>query len=116
MTTPADPTAFFRQMLGEWEKMANGLGGEAMKSEEWARAMHGASSATTNMQAMVKGVMERALAAANMPSRTELEDVSARLARIEAALARIEAAMGGAAPARSLRPGPPRTRKPASTG
>lgn len=112
MTTPADPAAFFRQMLGEWEKMANSFGGEAMKSEEWARAMHGASAATTNMQATLKGVMERALAAANMPSRTELEDVSARLARIEAALFRIEAAMTDTKPAAPARPKPARTRKP----
>ena len=98
-------------MLGEWEKMANSFGGDAMKSEEWARAMHGASTATTNMQATLKGVMERALAAANMPSRTELEDVSARLARIEAALFRIEASMVQADPV-ATRPKPPRTRKP----
>ena len=99
-------------MLGEWEKMANSFGGEAMKSEEWARAMHGASAATTNMQATLKGVMERALAAANMPSRTELEDVSARLARIEASLFRIESTLTQAKPAAPTRPKPARTRKP----
>ena len=112
MSTTPDPAAFFRQMLGEWETLANGFGGEAMKSEEWSRAMHGASATTTTMQATLKGVMERALAAANMPSRTELEDVSARLARIEASLARVEASIGAATPVAPPRPKPERTRKP----
>ena len=115
MTPDADPAAYFRQMLGQWEAMANSLGGEALRSEEWVRAMHGASAATTNMQAMVKGVMERALAAANMPSRTELEDVSARLARIEASLARIESSIAAPPRAPTARPKPARTRRPPAT-
>lgn len=89
-STPPDPAAFFRTMLGEWEKIANGVGGQVLKSADFARTMQGASGAAMNAQEAMKGVMERALAAANMPSRTELEDLSARLARIEGALFRLE--------------------------
>jgi len=89
-STPPDPAAFFRTMLGEWEKIANGVGGQVLKSADFARTMQGASGAALNAQEAMKGVMERALAAANMPSRTELEDLSARLARIEAAMFRLE--------------------------
>ena len=42
-----DPAAFFRAMLGEWEKMANSVGGDVLKSEEWTRAMHGAPDRAT---------------------------------------------------------------------
>jgi hypothetical protein len=99
-STPPDPAAFFRTMLGEWEKIANGVGGQVLKSADFARTMQGASGAALNAQEAMKGVMERALAAANMPSRTELEDLSARLARIEAAMFRLEGKIDalGAAP------------------
>lgn len=110
MTTP-DPGAFFREMLGEWEKMANQLGGQMLKSDEWARAMHGAQGAALSAQGANREMMDRALAAANMPSRAEVEDLSLRLARIEASIARIEQHLAGTPP-RAHRPRPARTRKP----
>ena len=98
--TPPDPAAFFRDMLGQWEKTVNEVGGGFMKSEEFARTMGGATAASSQAQAATHGMMERALAAANMPSRAEIEDLSARLARMEGQLARIEAKLDGtAAPA-----------------
>ena len=110
--TENDPAAIFRTLLGEWEKMANSVGGEFARSDEFARAMHGATAAQMTTQEAISAMMARALAAANMPSRTEIEDLSARLARIEAQLGRIEERLGGA-PARE-RPKPARTRKPPS--
>lgn len=104
-----------RAMLGEWEKMANGLGGEVLKSGEFAKTMHGASTAAMNAQGALKQVMERGLAAANMPSKSELEDISARLARVEGALFRIEALLteGRPPPAAAIaKPRPTRDRKP----
>jgi hypothetical protein len=111
--TTNDPAAFFREMLGEWEKMANSVGGNMLKSDQWSQTMHGANAATMNAQAALKQVMERGLAAANMPSRGEIEDLSARIARIEAALYRIEALLtdGASLPERS-KPRPTRGRKP----
>jgi Poly(R)-hydroxyalkanoic acid synthase subunit (PHA_synth_III_E) len=112
-TSPPDPGAFFREMLGQWEAMANQFGGEMMKSGEFARAMQGANAATMKAQAATHQIMERALAAANMPSRSEVEDISARLSRIEESVGRIEALMmaqaGTLPPERSR---PKRTRKP----
>ncbi len=113
--TNGDPAAFFREMLGEWEKMANSVGGDFAKSGEFARAMHGAGSATMQTQEAISAMMTRALAAANMPSRAEIEDLSGRLARIEAQLGRIETALG-AGPDRAKRDKPKRTRKPPQAG
>lgn len=109
--TATDPAAMFRTLLGEWEKLANSMGGGVAKSEEFARVMQGATAAQLNTQEAVSGMMTRALAAANMPSRDEIADLSARLARIEAQLGRIEDRLGSPPP-RADRPKPSRTRKP----
>lgn len=106
-----DPAALFRVMLGEWEKLTNGMGGDLLKTDEWSRAMNGAQTAALQAQGAVKEQMGKALAAANMPSRAEFEDLSARLGRMEATLARIEAAVVGGV-AIADRPRPTRTRKP----
>lgn len=113
MTIPPDPGKFLRDMLGQWETMANQVGGEVMKSGEFARALQGANAATMKAQDATHQMMDRALAAANMPSRAEVADLSARLRGIEDAVARIEAlllAQAGVKPAE--RPKPTRTRKP----
>lgn len=113
-STPPDPTALFRTMLGEWEKFTNSAGGQAPKSDEFARVLGGATAATSGAQEAFRGIMERALAAANMPSRAEIEDISARLARIEGALFRMEAKLADLAPAveKPAATGPTRNRKP----
>ena len=108
----SDPGAFFRTMLGEWEKLANGVGGDLLKTDEWSRAMNAGQNAHVEAQAALKGMSDRALAAANLPSRTEFTDLSARIGRIEAALERIEAHLTGAAPITAARPKPTRGRKP----
>ena len=106
-----DPAAFFRDMLGQWEKAVNSFGGEAMKSEDFARSMGAATNATMNMQAGLQQVTERALAQANLPSRSDIEALAARTASVEAALARIEATLGSATPD-PAKPRPTRGRKP----
>ena len=113
MTTTPDPAAFFREMLGQWEQMANQVGGHMMKSGEFSRVMQGANSATMTAQTAAHQMMDKALAAANMPSRSEVEDLSARVRRIEESVGRIEAllmAQAGIAPPE--RPKPKRTRTP----
>ena len=116
MADTPDPSALFRQMVGEWEKFANSVGGNVAKSDQFSQAMHGANAATMQVQEAVKAAMERALAAANMPSRDEVADLSARLARVEASLGRIEAALAGGPKPRNDRPRPSRTRTPPSGG
>jgi len=110
-SNPNDPAAFFREMLGHWEKAANSFGADALKSEEFVRSMGAATSATANIQAGTHQMMERALAAANLPSRADFDDLARRIAGIEAALARIEAKIGSAGPD-PAKPRPRRNRKP----
>lgn len=119
-SAPPDPAAFFREMLGQWESMTNEFGANMMKSGEFARVMHGANAASMKVKEASTEMMERALSAANMPSKGEVADISARLHNIEMAVERIEAmlraglaAQGAAiAPPSPARPKPKRTRKP----
>lgn len=110
MATPIDPAGFFRDMVGEWEKLANSLGNEAMKREEFARGMQGASAASLAVQASLKDANAKALAAANLPTRDDIEALGQRLASVEAALLRIEARLPGGAPPIAPKPAPRRTR------
>lgn len=117
--TGADPAAFFREMLGQWEAMTNQFGSELMKSGEFARTMQGATSASLKVQEAAKDAMGKALAAANMPCREDVFDLARRLSTVEARLERIETLLAklagpeAAAPERP-RPKPARTRKPPS--
>lgn len=108
----SDPTALFRTMVAEWEKMTGTLGGDMLKTDEWSRTMNGATAAALQAQGAVKEHMAKALAAANMPSKAEFEDLSARIGRIEATLGRIEAAVIGGSVVDPTKPKPTRGRTP----
>lgn len=102
----------WRDMIGQWEQFTNRFGGDAMKTAGFQQGMHGATNAAMQGQEAAHAFMTRWLAAANMPSRDEFADLSARIARIEESLARIESAVtprGAPTPA-STRPRPRRTR------
>ena len=114
--TPTDPAALFREMLGQWESMANEFGGNLMKSGEFTRVMHGANAANMKFKEARAEMMDRALDAANMPTKAEVADLSARLHRIEATVDRIESMLAAqtGTPVIPERPKPRRTRKPPS--
>lgn len=117
---PNDPAALFREMLGQWEAMANQWGAELLKTGQFSRAMHGANSAAMKAREVRDDMMARALDAAQMPSKADIADVSARLSRVEESVARIEAMLRSmAAPAAmdtptpaAPKPKPKRTRTP----
>ena len=120
-----NPADFFREMLGHWERMANGLGNEAMKSHEFASGIQSASGATMAMQAAFRDQMEKTLAAANMPTRSDIDALALRLDAIEAVLTRIDARLSADAASAQARhqwplspdapPAPPPVTGPART-
>lgn len=112
-TPPSDPFAFFRKWVGEWETQVNTHGAEWLKKPEVAQAMQQLSSARLAAQATTDEAAGKLLAAANLPSRADIEALGARLGQIETTLARIEAHLSGTA-ASAKRPAPKRTRKPGS--
>jgi 3-methyladenine DNA glycosylase/8-oxoguanine DNA glycosylase len=113
---PADPFAFFRQMVTQWEKVANDYGTKLSATPEFAQGMAGATAVSMQVQQATNEAMARALAAANMPSRADIDAVIARLTAIEAQLARIETGLGAPPAATSAprpsAPKPKRTKKP----
>ena len=109
-TSPLDPLGMMRHWVNEWEKLANQHGAEWLAKPEVARAMQGATAAGLQAQGAVHEVMAKALAAANLPSKADVEALGARLSAIEATLARIEA-QGSSTPV-PPRPRPKRTRQP----
>lgn len=112
-----DPANFFRDMLGQWETMANQFGGQAMRTPEAARALGAATTATATVQEATRDAMGKALAAYNMPSREEVSGLSERMAGVEDRLARIETLLTRiagepATPAVPPRPRPARSKRP----
>jgi polyhydroxyalkanoate synthesis regulator phasin len=113
-TTPTDPLGMFRDMVNQWEKLANEYGSQFLQRPEAAQAMHSATSAGLQLQGAVQDAMSKVLSAANMPSKAEVESLGQRMTAIEAALARIEAKLGGGGSTAPDRPKPTRGRTPKS--
>ena len=111
--TGADPMVMMRSALDQWEKLANEYGAQFLQRPETTKALQSMTSGYLQMQKSIQDAMGKALAAANLPSRTDIEALSARLGAIEASLARIEAGKS-ASPLSASLPRPPRTRKPPS--
>ncbi|MGX7953259.1 hypothetical protein ACWPM1_11930 [Tsuneonella sp. HG249] len=106
-----DPLALARQWAAQWEKLANEHGTEWLAKPEAAQAMQGITGAALSMQAASKEASARVLAAANLPSKADIDALGQRLAAVEAALGRIEDRLRADDPAPS-RPAVRRTRKP----
>ncbi len=114
MTTPTDPMNMFRDVVNQWEKLANEYGSQFLARPEAAQAMHSVTSAGLQVQNAVQDAMAKVLTAANMPSKSEIETLGQRLTSVEASLARIEAMLsgGGGGAAQPAKPKPTRGRKP----
>ena len=116
MSTPTDPMGLFRDMVTQWEKMANDYGGQFLARPETAELMHKATAANLQVQGAMQGAMEKVLGAANMPTKTQVEALGERLSSVEATLARIEARLNAQGTAAPDTPRPTRTRNPAPQG
>jgi polyhydroxyalkanoate synthesis regulator phasin len=114
MTTgpAADPFTFFREAVNQWEKAANDFGSKMLGSSQTAEMMHKGTAASMQVQNALKDGMNKALSAANMPSKADVEALGAQIGAVEARLARIEALLSGTAQATPVTPKPKRTRQP----
>lgn len=116
MTSPTDPMNMFRDVVNQWEKLANEYGSQFLARPEAAQAMHSATAAGLQVQNAVSDAMAKVLAAANMPSKAEIETLGQRLTAVEASLVRIEGILSGQGAVSSpATPKPSRGRKPAAS-
>ena len=115
-TFPTDPMTMFRDVVNQWEKLANEYGSQFLARPEAAQAMHSVTSAGLQVQNAVQDAMAKVLTAANMPSKSEIETLGQRLTAVEASLMRIEAALAGGqhAAQQSDKQRPTRGKKPAT--
>ena len=105
----------FRQMVTQWETMANEFGGKISQSSEFTQGMQGITAASLQIQQATGEAMTKVLAAATLPSRAEIIALGERMGAIEGQLHRIEAALGGGASPKSAAaavPRPNRTKTP----
>lgn len=112
-SAPTDPMSMFRDAITQWEKLANDYGSQFLQRPETAQAMHNATGLALKAQQGAHEAMAKLLAAANMPSKADVEALGARISAVEATLARIEAAIVGSGVSRDT-PKPKRTRTPAA--
>ena len=103
--------SMFRDVVAQWEKLANQYGSQLLVRPEAAHTMHSVVSTGLQVQSAVQDAMAKVLAAANMPSKAEVAAIGERLSAIEAILARLELQ---SPPASSDVSRPSRGRKPSS--
>jgi len=63
-----DPMNMFRDVVNQWEKLANDYGSQFLARPEAAQAMHSVTAAGLQVQNAVQDAMAKVLTAANMPS------------------------------------------------
>lgn len=114
MTTgpTVDPFSFFREALTQWEKSANDIGTKVLGTDKAVELMHKSTTASLQMQNAMKDGMNKALGAANMPSKADIDALSAQIGTLEGRLARIEDLLSGNSV--NVAPKPKRTRSPPS--
>lgn len=111
---PTDPMSMFRQMVTQWETMANDFGNKISSTSEFAQGMQGITAASMQIQSVTGEAMTKVLAAANLPSRADLMALGDRIGAVEGQLHRIEALLTGGAQANASNamPKPSRTKTP----
>lgn len=108
-----DPFGMARTWMAQWEKLVNEHGSQFLSNPESTRAIQALTGAMLKVQATTNEATGRMLAAANLPSRADVEALGARLSAMETSLARIEARLRKMDPqAESARIPIRRTRKP----
>ena len=111
--TPSfDPAAAWQKMISRWEQEINSWSGKITESQQFGKVMSQATKMQIMAQRSFNDHMEKLLKSLNLPSKTEIEEISERLDRIEEVLERLTLTLGPAKEAPV--PSPRRTRKPAA--
>ena len=113
-TSGLDPFGLARNWTAQWEKLVNEHGSDWLVRPEAVQAMQALTGAAVKAQAVSNEATGKLLAAANLPSRADVEALGARLAAVEATLGRIESRLRdiGPPPETPTRHAVRRSRKP----
>ena len=106
-----DPNAMFGQMLSQWESVSNDIANTMMGTSAFGQGQNAALTASLKIRETMHEQMSRFLEVTNMPSREDIVELRAAVAKLDAKLDRIERKLDASgSPTKS----PPRTRKPKS--
>lgn len=116
----ADVGQLWRDWLTETERQWNGFFNDVMGTDSFGRFLGGYMEIYSTMQRLVAQNMERSLTTLNVPSRSDIVELSERLSNVEERLASIESSLKTLAEAAGQSTGPAsvtqlrprRTRKP----
>lgn len=109
-----DPVRAWQDFIQKWEIEINEWSGKVTESEQFSAMMGQATKMNLVAQKAFAERMETMLEALNLPSKTQIEDLTERLDRMEDNIERIRLAIekSGAPVADTAAPEPRRTRKP----
>lgn len=114
-SAPFNPLAAWQEAIQKWEHELNAWSGQFTSSEEFGALIGQATKATVIAQKAMAEQTEAVLRSLNLPSKSQIEEISERLAVIEDHLAQMRLQLGrfdsSAAPT-PVAPEPRRTRKP----
>ena len=114
MADPLDIFGAWREALQRWEKDTNSALNAATSNEQYNQVMGQSVSLMARLQARQAEATEKALGAANLPSKADFRVLNARLDDLDAKLSTLTDLVKRLAPEAPVeRPAsPPRTRKP----
>ena len=108
----------WRSALQHWETETNKMLNQATGSEESAKAMNATLSGALRMQTAFKEAMEKGLDALNLPSRSDILQLSEQVAELSRKVDALGESMKSETTSRPLdragAPKPARTRQPAT--
>jgi polyhydroxyalkanoate synthesis regulator phasin len=107
---PLDPVAVWQKFVSDWEKQINEVSAKVTATEEFSRALNQATKYSVVAQQQFDRQMEQFLRTLHLPSKSDITDITERLARIEESLERLALTL-----TRDQRPAAtalPRTRQP----
>ena len=115
-----DVGQLWRTWLTETERQWNTFFNDVMSTDSFGRFLGGYTDVYSTFQRMVAQNMERSLSTLNVPSRSDIVELSERLSGVEERLAAIESSINGLAeavghpsePAAVTQLRPRRTRRP----
>lgn len=116
-TTPVfDPAQMLRDWLSKWETSVNDLANKNMSSPTFGQSMNQLTNLSLQMHRSFGELMGRYLSGLNLPTRTEIVELAAKLDRLESKLDRVAEAVQRLAKEDQPAPGQPaklpRTRRP----
>lgn len=114
---PSDPSAQFQEYVTQWERSVDQFFNQLMGTEQFSQSMNQLQKLQLEFQKMFHDAVGNQLVQWNLPSREEVLQLGEQIRQLDTRMARIESALASiAAGGQDKRRGPPRTRKPPSTG